>query len=336
MPVYLIFLALALLMILCSSITRIATPQLAICFITALFLLINSGSSANELLSDSTPFARVSLGSAFWTSLFLIGLLITDAIIKLGISGLKRLLFVTLTVSIVLAALSLGLLDNLSLIKEYQNQTTFWQQAIRHLQLSFGSLIPAVIIGIPLGIKCHRSPTIRSAVMPILNILQTIPSLAMFGILMIPLSYVASNFPIAAEFGIKGIGAAPAVIALFFYSLLPVVSNTTAGFDKLDAKTRDAARGMGMNDRQLLYRIELPLSIPTILSGIRIVVTMNIGLVAVAGLIGGGGFGTYIFQGLGQTATDLIILGALPTLFLSFLSAVIIDAIIEVTKDKRS
>lgn len=108
MPVYLIFLALALLMILCSSITRIATPQLAICFITALFLLINSGSSANELLSDSTPFARVSLGSAFWTSLFLIGLLITDAIIKLGISGLKRLLFVTLTVSIVLAALSLG------------------------------------------------------------------------------------------------------------------------------------------------------------------------------------------------------------------------------------
>lgn len=204
------------------------------------------------------------------------------------------------------------------------------------MQLSFGSLVPAILVGIPLGIKCHRSQAVRNGVVPILNVLQTIPSLAMFGILMIPLSYIAVTFPTLSDLGIKGIGAAPAVIALFFYSLLPIVSNTIAGFDKLDAKTLDAARGMGMNARQVLFGIELPLALPVILSGIRIVVTMNIGLVAVAGLIGGGGFGTYIFQGLGQTATDLVILGAFPTLLLSFVSAVLIDAIIEVVKGNKS
>ncbi|MGF1734871.1 ABC transporter permease [Photobacterium satsumensis] len=310
--------------------------QLVLCSASAFLLVYIVGISANNLIAEASPFARVSLGSGFWTSLFLLGLLLTDVVIKLNLRGLKRLLFISSVVIAIVGIFETGSLDNLSIIKEYQNQETFWQQAIRHVQLSFGSLIPAIVVGIPLGIKCHRSQAVRRTVVPILNVLQTIPSLAMFGILMIPLSYIALRFPALSDLGIKGIGAAPAVIALFFYSLLPIVSNTIAGFDKLDPKTLDAAKGMGMNARQILFGIELPLALPVILSGIRIVVTMNIGLVAVAGLIGGGGFGTYIFQGLGQTATDLVILGAIPTLILSFVSAVLIDAVIEVVKGNRS
>ena len=330
------FVALLGLTVFSASTTRLYKLQLILCSTSAFFLLHIVGLSADGLLSEASPFARVSLGSGFWTSLFLLGLLLTDVIIKLNVHGLKRLLFILAVVVGVIVVLKSGSLDNLSIIKEYQNQDTFWQQAIRHIQLSFGSLVPAILVGIPLGIKCHRSQAVRSSVVPILNVLQTIPSLAMFGILMIPLSYIALKFPALSELGIKGIGAAPAVIALFFYSLLPIVSNTIAGFDKLDPKTLDAAKGMGMNARQILFGIELPLALPVILSGIRIVVTMNIGLVAVAGLIGGGGFGTYIFQGLGQTATDLVILGAIPTLLLSFISAVLIDAIIEVVKGNKS
>ncbi|WP_222939579.1 ABC transporter permease [Photobacterium sp. BZF1] len=330
------FTVLMLLTVLSASTTMLYKLQLILCTASAFILLYSVGASADGLLDGATPFARVSLGSGFWTSLFLLGLLLTDVVIKLNLQGLKRLLFILSVVIGIVAVLKTGALDNLSIIKEYQNQDTFWQQALRHVQLSFGSLVPAILVGIPLGIKCHRSQAVRNGVVPILNVLQTIPSLAMFGILMIPLSYIAVTFPALSDLGIKGIGAAPAVIALFFYSLLPIVSNTIAGFDKLDAKTLDAARGMGMNARQVLFGIELPLALPVILSGIRIVVTMNIGLVAVAGLIGGGGFGTYIFQGLGQTATDLVILGAFPTLLLSFVSAVLIDAIIEVVKGNKS
>lgn len=154
----------------------------------------------------------------------------------------------------------------------------------------------------------------------------------MFGLLMIPLSLLTLNFPLLAEYGIRGIGATPAVLALFLYSLLPIVSNTAAGLDGLDPAVVQAARGMGLSPWQRLWQIELPLALPAMLSGLRIVVTMNIGLVAVAGLIGGGGFGTYIFQGLGQTATDLVLLGTLPTILLAFLAALLIDTLIALTK----
>ncbi|MGF1703017.1 ABC transporter permease [Photobacterium makurazakiensis] len=309
--------------------------QLMVSSAAAFYLIYLAGITATESLAEALPFARASLDSSFWLSSFFLALLITDALIKLQVTPLKRLSLITCYLAAIATLLISGTWDDLSIIKEYQNQHTFWQQAIRHLQLSFGSIIPALIIGIPLGIKCHRSKTVRAIIFPILNLLQTIPSLAMFGILMIPLSYLASTYPVLSEYGIRGIGAAPAVIALFFYSLLPIVSNTAVGFDKLDSKTLDAAYGMGMNARQILFKIEFPLALPIILSGFRVVVTMNIGLVAVAGLIGGGGFGTYIFQGLGQTATDLVILGAIPTLFLSFLSAILIDTVIAILKDDR-
>ncbi|MFP2769822.1 ABC transporter permease [Oceanisphaera sp. KMM 10153] len=310
--------------------------RLVLIFLTLMTLMYTVGASGTQLLSDASPLARVSLNGGFWLAVFWLALLLTDAAIKLALPPLPRLALVAVIVTGVMALLASGHWNDLSLLREYRNQTDFWHQAVRHLQLSLGSIIPAVLVGIPLGVRCHRSARLKAMVFPVLNVLQTIPSLAMFGLLMIPLSLLATGYPLLAELGIRGIGAAPAVIALFFYSLLPIVSNTALGFDKIDARVREAATGMGMNARQRLWQVEFPLATPVILTGLRVVVTMNIGLVAVAALVGGGGFGTYIFQGLGQTATDLVILGAVPTLVLAFLFAIVIDTLIALQKGGKA
>ena len=132
--------------------------------------------------------------------------------------------------------------------------------------------------------------------------------------------------PGAAAIGIRGIGTAPAFVALFLYSLLPVVANTVVGLAGVPRAANDAARGMGMTDRQRLFQVEFPLAFPVILTGIRIVLVQNIGLATIAALIGGGGFGVFVFQGIGQTAMDLVLLGAVPTVALAFAAAVMLDA----------
>ena len=122
------------------------------------------------------------------------------------------------------------------------------------------------------------------------------------------------------------------MLALFLYSLLPVVANTVVGLGRCRRAAVDAARGMGMTDRQRLFGVELPLAFPVILTGIRIVLVQNIGLATIAALIGGGGFGTFVFQGIGQTAMDLVLLGAVPTVALAFAAAVLLDAAVDLSQ----
>ena len=202
----------------------------------------------------------------------------------------------------------------------------------RHVLLSVGSLAAAVAVGLPLGILAHQRPRLRAPLLQVLNLIQTIPSIALFGILMAPLGYLAANVPLAAALGIRGIGAAPALLALFLYALLPVVANTVIGLGQVSPAVVDAARGMGLTGRQLLAQVELPLAFPVILTGIRIVLVQSIGLVTVAALIGGGGFGTFVFQGIGQTAMDLVLLGAVPTVALAFAAAVLLDAAVDLSR----
>src|SRR5690606_38637159 len=120
------------------------------------------------------------------------------------------------------------------------------------------------------------------------------------------------------------------MLALIAYALLPIVANTLVGLTGLPEATIEAARGMGMTWRQRLLWVELPLAFAVILTGLRIVLVQNIGLATIAALIGGGGFGVFVFQGIGQTAMDLVLLGVVPTVALAFAAAVILDAIIEV------
>jgi osmoprotectant transport system permease protein len=294
-------------------------------------LVLAIAAAANALTPPGDRVVRVAPGAAFWVLLLSLGLLATDAITRMRPRPLVRVLLLALFIAIAYAALAQGLFDNLSVMREYAvNAGRFPLELRRHLWLAGGSLLAAVIVGLPLGVLCHRSPRLRPAVLGTLNIIQTIPAIALFGILMAPLGALAARVPAAAALGIRGIGAAPAVVALFLYSLLPIVANAVVGLRRVSHAAVEAALGMGMTSWQVLFGIELPLALPVILTGIRVVLVQNIGMVTVAALIGGGGLGTFVFQGIGQTAIDLVLLGAIPIVVLAFSASVILDALVEV------
>jgi osmoprotectant transport system permease protein len=296
-------------------------------------LLVFIGLAPGHLAPPENSYARVSPASGFWLLGFAFTLLVTDSLARLNLSPIARIGALALAALVLAALLLSGLWNGLSLLKEYANRAdSFWTEAATHLELALGSLVAAVAVGIPLGILCHRVQVLRDGVLNILNIIQTIPSIALFGLLIAPLGWIAANVPGAAEIGVRGIGAPPAALALFLYSLLPVVANTVAGLANVPPATVEAARGMGMTTWQRLAKVEFPLAFPVILTGIRIVLVQNIGLATIAALIGGGGFGVFVFQGIGQTAMDLVLLGAVPTVALAFAAAVILDALTEMSR----
>ncbi|MBZ9757784.1 ABC transporter permease [Mesorhizobium sp. ESP6-5] len=322
-----------------AIIALLKTPlvlRLAASVVTLVALALLIGVAGTFLTPAGNTFARVSPASGFWILIFAFTLLLADVLTRLNLSPSARVGV------LVVAALAIGLLlisgrwDSLSILKEYSNRAdSFWAEGSKHVTLALGSLLAAVIVGLPLGILCHRVESLRAGVLNVLNIIQTIPSIALFGLLIAPLGWVAAHVPGAAALGIRGIGTAPAFVALFLYSLLPVVANTVVGLAGVPRAANDAARGMGMTDRQRLFGVEFPLAFPVILTGIRIVLVQNIGLATIAALIGGGGFGVFVFQGVGQTAMDLVLLGAVPTVALAFAAAIILDAVIEMTATKR-
>ena len=173
-----------------------------------------------------------------------------------------------------------------------------------HLVLVLISTALAVAFGVPLGILLTRKKYLQTPVLGIANILQTVPSLALFGLL-IPLPFIG------------GIGAKTAVIALTLYSFLPVIRNTVTGILSVDAKTKEAAVAMGMTDWQILKMVELPLAAPVILTGIRVAVVIAVGVATVAAAVGAGGLGTYIFRGLRQNDNNLLLAGALSSAILA-------------------
>jgi osmoprotectant transport system permease protein len=285
-------------------------------------LAVEIGRAAMFLTPQGNTFARVSPGGAFWLTGFAFALLVADALTRRRLGPLARVGILALVAAGIAALLSSGAWNDLSILKEYANRASgFWSDAQRHLVLAFGSVAAATVVGIPLGILAQRVSGIRAMVLNVLNMVQTIPSIALFGLLIAPLAWVAANVPGAHEIGISGIGAAPALIALFFYSLLPVVANTVVGLEGVSPAAVDAAKGVGMTSAQRLFQVELPLAFPVILTGIRIVLVQNIGLATIAALIGGGGFGTFVFLGISQTAMDLVLLGAIPTVALAFAAA---------------
>ena len=293
--------------------------------------------AGNALTPPGNRVVRVAPGAAWWILMICLGLLATDAITRLRPGPAQRVLLLAMALAVAVLALAHGTFDHLSIMREYAvNAGRFAQESVRHVTLAAGSLGAALVAGLPLGILCYRAPRLRAAVLGMLNLIQTIPGIALFGMLMAPLGALAAAVPLAARLGIRGIGVAPAVTALFLYSLLPIVANTVAGLRRVSRAAVDAAHGMGMTGNQVLTGVELPLALPVILSGVRIVLVQNIGLVTVAALIGGGGLGTFVFQGIGQTAIDLVLLGAIPIVVLAFSAAVLLDALVETLDRSRA
>ena len=291
--------------------------------ILLILLIAAAGKHAAITTEEAGSIARISLGPAFWTPLFALVVILTDAWQRSGKEKKIITLMVVVTGGICIWFLVSGRLDMLSIMREFTNRRErFFGEMFTHLTLAGSSVGLALALGVPLGLLAHRKKQLYSPTFFTLNTLQTIPSLALFGILIPVLAAVTVEFPILTDLGIKGIGAAPAIIALTVYSLLPVARNTYTGFASVDPAVIEAGTGMGMTRAQLLLRVEIPIASPIILNGIRVALVQAIGLTAVAALIGAGGLGVFIFQGLGQAADDLILLGAIPTIFI----AVIIDS----------
>jgi osmoprotectant transport system permease protein len=178
-----------------------------------------------------------------------------------------------------------------------------WQDILtlmgEHLMLVLISTSIAVAIGIPVGILLSRRPRLRTPVLGLANVMQTVPSLALFGFL-IPLPFIG------------GIGARTAIVALVLYALLPVIRNTVTGILGVERSVREAAVAMGMTDRQILWQVELPLAMSVILTGVRVAVVISVGVATIAAAVGAGGLGTFIFRGLRQYDNRLLLAGAVP------------------------
>jgi osmoprotectant transport system permease protein len=292
-------------------------------------LLWAVGDAAAHLAADRVV-VRVAPGPGFWLGFMGLGMMATDAMTRLKPRAIVRVGLLLGAAALFVLVFGSGCLDALSVMREYAaNATRFAAEVRRHLLLSSLPLGLAVLIGVPIGLSCRHSEKLTGVILGVLNVVQTVPSIALFGILMAPLALLARVSPTASALGIAGIGMAPALVALFLYSLLPIVANTVAGIRGVPPTTVEAALGMGLTPWQVLWRIEWPLALPTLLAGIRIVLVQNIGLAAIAALIGGGGLGTFIFQGIGQTAIDLVLLGALPMVVLALTAGVLLDALTE-------
>lgn len=294
------------------------------------------GWAARHLTPEGNTMARIVPASGFWLLSLAFALTATDALARLGLGLRARWLMLAGVIAALALLLGSHWLDAVSVMREFgARRDVFLREALRHLVLAFGSLGLALMIGLPLGVLIYEVRPLRRAVLGVLNLLQTIPSLALFGIMIPVFGWIAAHVSGAAQLGIAGIGLFPALVALFLYALLPVVSNTLVGLMGVPADARDAALGLGMTRAQVLMGVLVPLSLPVILAAVRIVLVQNIGLAVIAGLIGGGGFGTFVFQGLNQTAMDLVLLGALPTIFLALVAGIALDLVIEALDPRR-
>jgi osmoprotectant transport system permease protein len=178
-----------------------------------------------------------------------------------------------------------------------------WHATLEHLVLVTASVGAAIAVGIPLGIAVTRRPAWRTVVLGVASVVQTIPSLALFGLL-IPLPWL-------------GVGVRTAMVALTLYALLPILRNTVVGIAGVDPAVREAAVGMGMTDRQLLRLVELPLAASVILAGVRTATVAGVGMATIAAPIGAGGLGTLVFSGVASLDDARILAGAVPAALLA-------------------
>ena len=302
-----------------------------ILLITFLFAGIESG----RIMEMESPFARVSLGAGVWLTFAAAYILIFATRQRLRDSPAWRNL-VSWTGLVAIAALLLfGWLNDLSVVQEFMGrEERFRQELLQHIFLFGGSVAMGTLLGIPLGIWAARSSRSEKPIFFIANITQTIPSLALFGLLIAPLSALSFAFPILREFGIRGVGSTPAIIALIIYSLLPIVRNTFVSLRQLDPAVIDAGLGMGMSRPQVFRKLEVPLAAPLVLEGVRTASVQAVGNTAVAALIGAGGLGWFIFQGLGQAAPDLIILGVIPIIGLALIVDTVMRTFVRIATPK--
>ncbi len=373
-------------------------------------LFIGRGTAG--LLSEAGSSARVSLQGGIWLTLLAYYVGIFAALNEAGAKGarLRGALMVVPGLAVVLVLILTGTLDGLGLSRELANGSgDFRAEVARHLALSGTSVLLAALIGVPAAIWAARREEVARFVLPTASLLQTLPSLALFGIMLAPLARLGGTVTVGgallvfgvglvgvglllaalrllrgaaqpvktalrvatvlvalvpvclavvilavvlndlvvallrfdtagvtlwaglsaplSRLGVRGIGSAPALIALTLYALLPIVRNTYTGVVEVPKAATEAGRGMGMSPGQILRRVELPLALPLIVEGLRASAVLTIGITTVAYLIGAGGLGTFIQRGIDQVVPDLILLGAIPIILLALLADGLLRAV---------
>lgn len=259
---------------------------------------LGAGGAAVQLAQNGSSLARTSPGSGLWLALALCLLIASDAVRRLTSRALWRWLLNAQIWLLPALLLGLGSLDELSLLKEYFNRREVFDDALsQHVTLLLGTLLPGLLIGLPIGVWLWRFPRWQSPVFAVLNVIQTVPSVALFGLLIAPLAGLARQFPSLAQLGVSGTGITPALIALVLYALLPLVRGVTVGLQQVPREALESAVAMGMSGGQRFRQIQLPLALPVLLRSLRVVSVQTVGMAVVAALIGAGGFGALVFQG---------------------------------------
>jgi osmoprotectant transport system permease protein len=278
-----------------------------------------TGAAAIDSLVGRSPSARVTLGSGFWLFVGSTVILISQAALRLGRSA--RIAAVLVPAVGVFLLAGTGLIDGLSLAVEYRARSDQLHAALgRHLWLSLTALGLSFLVTAPLAWLAFRSPKAETAIGGVMSAVQVMPAIALFALLVPLLSLLLKAAPLLRAAGLQAIGPTPAVIGIAAYLALPLLRALVASLQAADPVTVEAARAMGMGEARLTWDIRVPLGLPILSAGLRIAAVQSIGLTALAALVGAGGLGAVIFEGMAQFAGDLILLGALPVIGLALLA----------------
>ena len=304
------------------------TPPAAAAFsamAAALLLTAMTGLAAGHALDGLSPSARAGLGAGFWLALLATLTLCIARAVALPLAG-RALLLLGGGASLAVLFAS-GMLEPLSLMVEYRARAAAVHAALlRHLALSGGALLLALLLAVPLAWAAFRSERLAGPTGALLAGIPVVPGLALFALLIPLLAALLAAFPSLRGLGLAAIGPAPAVIATAAYLLLPLWRSLSGGLAAADPAAVAAARAVGMGEARITREGRLPLALPVFAAGLRVASVQAIGLMTLGGLVGAGGLGALVFEGLAQFATDLMLLGALPVIAIALLADALVRA----------
>lgn len=286
----------------------------SLCFgLTILFC----GQAVNVVdLPSSSARVSMSIGSYLYLALAYIIEVKCNEFIK---KTWKKFLVIFTGIAIGIASFFSGQLDGLSISIEYFNrQSQFHQEFINHIEMSFLVVIVGIIIGVPLGWVAYKKARIGKIISTVLNTIESIPSLALICVMMFPLAFLSNNIPFLRERGFSGVGATPVFFALLFYALFQITNSMYGALKVVNKQYIEVAEAMGMTSLQIFIKVELPIILPVIISGIRVALISTILGVTIGSYAGFGGLGMFILQGLNGFAIDIVLLGTLPIMAMVF------------------
>ena len=309
-----------------SGLLNFITGAFSNIFLISVMLMTNF--SYDRIPYDKTDMSRMSFGLGFVLmviALYGINVLTESYITNRWMKYVNRYLVWLIVFGLVAA----GFMDNYSVMKEYAaNSRTFMRYLNGHISLCVKALTLSILIGVPTGYWCYSRRVADRVIMFIISIFETMPMLALFAIIRIPCNALGESIPALKSFGVGNHGLSVSVIALTIYGLYLIISNSRAAFTVVDKDYKEVASALGMSPLKIFFRIQLPLALPVVLTGIRLAMISTITSAALAAFFGGGGLGQYINLGTNGSALDLQLLAVIPIFVLTVAADLIMRVVI--------